>query len=328
MTFQPEPGAASHPPRSLQQVSPIAGPESVRVLLCEDNEIYRIGLRALIELEPDLVVVGEVVDAASACSLADRVDPHIVVIRQGLLQHVQGESVSELCSRGRAVLILAETESELDLAEALRAGVRGYLSRWVAAPRLVDGIRALSKDELVLDPAFARHLVQFLTAGPTGPAEIPPQLNPLSRLTERQRAVALLVAEGMTNGEIAARLFVSDATVKSHITAVLRRLGIRSRTQLAIFVNNNVDDGMAGGAYSRHEMHQASGMVAAQLSIGLDDALLVLRGRAFSSGRSVGEVAADVVARRPFADHSRGPGRTPDHGHTRRAVAPDGGDVG
>ena len=238
MTFHPEPGAASHPTPSPQPVWPIPRPEPIRVLLCEDHEIYRIGLRVLLELEPDLVVVGEVVDVASACSLADRTDPHIIIIRQGLLQHVQKESVSALCRPGRAVLILAETESELDLTEALRAGVRGYLSRWVAAPRLVDGIRALSKDELVLDPASARHLVQFLTAGPTGPAEIPTQLSALTRLTERQRAVALLVAEGMTNGEIAARLFVSNATVKSHLTTVLRRLGIRSRTQLAILVNN------------------------------------------------------------------------------------------
>ncbi len=230
-------------------------------------------------------------------------------------------------SRDRAVLILAETESELDLAEALRAGARGYLSRWVAAPRLVDGIRALSKNELVLDPAFARHLVQFLTAGPTNPPAIPVHPTALTRLTERQRAVALLVAEGMTNGEIAARLFVSEATVKSHITSALRRLGIRSRTQLAIFVNN-VDGGMGDGPSSRHEMDQASGMVAAQLSIGVDDALLALRGRAFASGRSVGEVAADVVARRLIFNHSRGPNRTPSHEHTRISVAPNGGDGG
>jgi DNA-binding NarL/FixJ family response regulator len=210
------------------------------VLLCEDHEIYRIGLRVLIEREPDLVVVGEVVDVASACSLADRVDSQIVVIRQGLLLDAPQESFRALCRRDRAVLILAESDSELDLADALRVGVRGYLSRWVAAPRLIDGLRALSKDELALDPAFARHLVQFLTNGPTGPAEIPPQLTALTQLTERQRAVALLVAEGLTNGEIAARLYVSDATVKSHITAVLRRLGIRSRIQLAIFINNNI----------------------------------------------------------------------------------------
>lgn len=240
MVFQSESGTASYSTRSLQHVWPVAGPELVRVLLCEDNEIYRIGLRALIELEPDLAVVGEVVDVASACSLADHVEPHIVVIRQGLLQNVSEESISALCRRDRAVLILAETESELHLAEALRAGVRGYLSRWVAASRLLDGIRALSKEELVLDPAFARHLVNFLTAETAGPPEISTQASTLTRLTERQRAVALLVAEGRTNGEISAQLSVSKATVKSHINAVSRRLGLRGRIQLAIFVNNDI----------------------------------------------------------------------------------------
>lgn len=237
--FQPESGTASHPTRSLQHVWPVPGPELIRVLLCEDNEIYRIGLRAVIEVESDLAVVGEVVDVASACSLADRVEPHIVVIRQGLLQHVSDETISALCRRDRAVLILAETESELHLAEALRAGVRGYLSRWVTAPRLLDGIRALSKEELVLDPAFARHLVNFLIAEPPGVTAIPTQLSALTRLTERQRAVARLVAEGKTNGEISAQLSVSKATVKSHITAVSRRLGVRGRIQLAIAVNND-----------------------------------------------------------------------------------------
>lgn len=237
--FQPESGTAPPPTRSLQPVWPVPGPELVRVLLCEDNEIYRIGLRALIDLEPDLAVVGEVVDVASAMSLADRVEPHIIVIRQGLLHDVSEETVSALCRRDRAVLILAETESELHLAEALRAGVRGYLPRWVAAPRLIDGIRALSREELVLDPSYARHLVSFLTTESTGAAESPAQLSALARLTERQRAVALLVAEGRTNGEIGAILSVSKATVKSHITAVSRRLGVRGRIQLAIYVNNN-----------------------------------------------------------------------------------------
>ncbi|MGC5225472.1 LuxR C-terminal-related transcriptional regulator [Micromonospora sp. DT81.3] len=238
MTFQLESRAGFHSTPSPQEGWPFPGAEPVRVLLCEDHEIYRIGLRVLIEREPDLVVVGEVGDVASACSLAARVHPQVVVIRQGLLEDLQEQSVSALCLRDRAVLILAETETESDLAEALRAGARGYLSRRVAAPRLVDGIRAVSKDGLALDPTFARHLVRFLTTGPTGPAEIPTQLGALTSLTERQRAVALLVAEGMSNGEIAARLFVSNATVKSHITTVLRRLGIRSRTQLAILVNN------------------------------------------------------------------------------------------
>jgi len=239
MTFQPEKTDDPYRARSLHQVPPVVTPEPVRVLLCEDHEIYRIGLRVLIDHEPDLIVVGEVNDVMAACVLADRVDSQIVVMRHGLLQNAQDEPLHALCRPGRSVLILAESESELDLAHALRIGVRGYMSRWVAAPRLIDGIRALSKDEPALDPAFARQLVRFLTDGKADPTEITPQLSALTQLTERQRAVAMLVAQGLTNGEIAARLYVSDATVKSHITAVLRRLDIRTRIQLAIFINDN-----------------------------------------------------------------------------------------
>ncbi|MGC5225294.1 response regulator [Micromonospora sp. DT81.3] len=179
MTFQPESSAAIHSTPSSQEGWLFPGPERVRVLLCEDHEIYRIGLRVLIEREPDLVVVAEVGDVASACALADRVQPHVVVIRQGLLQHGETESVGALCRPDRAVLILAETESEHDLAEALRAGAKGYLSRRVAAPRLVDGIRALSKDGLALDPTFARHLLQFLTAAPPARRRPPRSSAPL-----------------------------------------------------------------------------------------------------------------------------------------------------
>ena len=238
MAFLPDPGTTLASTGSLQHLPPTPEAKPVRVLLCEDHEIYRVGLRVLIEREPDLVVVGESLDVVSASALADRVAPHIVVIRQGLLQEGHEEAVHALCSRDAAVLLLAETESEVDLADALRAGVSGYLSRRVAGPRLVDGIRALSKDEFVLDPPFARHLVRFLTAGQGGSAELPAHVGVLTQLTERQRAVALLVAEGMTNGEIAAELSVSHATVKSHIGAVSRRLGVRSRTQLALLVNN------------------------------------------------------------------------------------------
>jgi DNA-binding NarL/FixJ family response regulator len=238
MAFLPEPGSALSATRSRRQLPAPPEPRPVRVLLCEDHEIYRVGLRVLIEREPDLVVVGEAVDVVSASALADRMAPHIIVIRQGLLQEGHEDAVRALCSRDGAVLLLAETESEVDLADALRAGVSGYLSRRVAGTRLVDGIRALSKDEFVLDPPYARHLVRFLTAGEGGAAELPTHVGVLTQLTERQRAVALLVAEGMTNGEIAAELSVSGATVKSHIGAVSRRLGVRSRTQLALLVNN------------------------------------------------------------------------------------------
>lgn len=274
--------------------------QNVRVLLCEDHEISRVGLRVLIDLEPDLSVVGEVADVRAACSLAEEVGAQVVIVRQGLLEQTPTASLGELCGGDRAVMILAGTEAEFDLVGMMRAGVRGCLPHSVAAPRLIDGIRALSQDELVLDRLFAPHLVQFLSTVPAA-SEAQPGSTPLTRLTERQRTVALLVAEGMTNGEIAARLFVSHATVKSHVTVVLRRLGVRSRTELAIAVNSAGDETRDEPAGLR-EMHRASGMVAAQLAIGVEDALLVLRGHAAASGRSIGEVASDVIARQLLFD--------------------------
>jgi DNA-binding NarL/FixJ family response regulator len=208
------------------------------VLLCEDHQIYLAGLRTLLTSDPGLVLVGETDHTDAACAVVDRESSQVVVVvRQGLLQPPDYEPLHRLCERGAIVLVLAESESERDLESALRAGARGYLSRRLTAWQLLNGIRALARDEPVFDTAVARHLVRYLTDQHAGvPRDVSP-LPPLEQLTERQRAVALLVAEGMTNCEIAGRLHVSQATVKSHLATVMHRLGIRSRTQLAILLN-------------------------------------------------------------------------------------------
>jgi DNA-binding NarL/FixJ family response regulator len=136
------------------------------------------------------------------------------------------------------VLVLAEpgTEAGSELVEVLQAGVRGFLPRRSAAQRLVDGVRSLAKNEAALDSAATNQLVRFLTS----PAERRGSgTRALDQLTERQREVAELVAQGLSNEEIAAELFLSLATIKSHLTASMRRLGVRTRTQLAILVNRD-----------------------------------------------------------------------------------------
>jgi len=210
----------------------------VRILLCEDQELYRLGLRVVLDSQPDLAVVGEVRDLPAAIAVADQDDVQIVVVRQAL---VDCTLVRELCRRGTAVLVLADIGAapEPELVKALRAGVRGYLSRRLAAQRLVDAVRALARDEAALDSAVAGHLVRFLSDDSGRDGQAPAESNALDRLTERQRDVAVLVAQGLSNDEIARRLFVSQATVKSHLTVVLRRLEVRTRTQLAILVNRH-----------------------------------------------------------------------------------------
>ncbi|WP_166503492.1 response regulator transcription factor [Modestobacter marinus] len=231
----PEPGTAgsglrpptTRPPRPL-----------VRVLLCEDQEVFRLGLRVVLETQPDMAVVAETSHVAEALDVVDGPGAQVIVVAQGLVGPSGVPLLRSLCQRGTGVLVLAETRARGDagLIEVLQAGVRGVLPRRSAAQSLVDAVRSLARQETALDAAVTSQLVRHLTgdAEPVGAGG-----RAVDQLTERQRDVALLVAEGLSNEEIAGRLFLSPATVKSHLTAVLRRLDIRTRTQLAILVNRD-----------------------------------------------------------------------------------------
>jgi DNA-binding NarL/FixJ family response regulator len=230
----------------LRRAAPPLGPRAarpptslVRVLLCEDQEVYRLGLRVILEAEPDMAVVAETAHLPGAVRAADGLQTQVVVVRQGLVGSATLPLLRDLCRRGTAVLVLAEpgAEGESELVDVLQAGVRGYLPRRAAAQRLVDGVRALAKNEAALDSTATSRLVHYLT----GPARPGGGRRALDRLTDRQREVAELVAEGLSNEEIAQRLFLSLATVKSHLTASMRRLDVRTRTQLAILVNRDRD---------------------------------------------------------------------------------------
>jgi DNA-binding NarL/FixJ family response regulator len=216
---------APRPPRPL-----------VRVLLCEDQEIFRLGLRVVFEAQPDIAVVAETSHLTEALEVADGPGTQVVVVRQRLVGCSGLPLLRDLCQRATGVLVLAETGGDPGLREVLQAGVRGFLPRRAGAQRLVDAVRALARQETALDSAVASQLVGYLTgdaaqAGAEGRA--------LDRLTERQRDVATLVAEGLSNEEIASRLFLSLATVKSHLAAVMRRLDVRTRTQLAILLTRS-----------------------------------------------------------------------------------------
>ncbi len=210
----------------------------VRVLLCEDQEVFRLGLRVVLEAEPDMAVVAETDHLPGALAATDQVAVQVVIARQGLVEGATLPLLRDLCRRGTAVLVLAEPREDpgADLVEVLRAGVRGYLPRRACAARLIEAVRALSRHEPAIDSSATTQLVRYL-ADPSMPEASSQRA--LDRLTDRQREVAELVAQGLSNEEIARRLFLSLATVKSHLTASMRRLGVRSRTQLAIMVNRD-----------------------------------------------------------------------------------------
>ena len=228
-------------PRSVPTLAPQAGrpPTTlVRVLLCEDQEVFRLGLRVVLEAEPDMAVVAETTHLPGALAAANGVGTQVAVVRQGLVGGATLPLLRDLCGRGPAVLVLAEhgDEGEADLVDVLQAGVRGYLPRRSAAQRLVEGVRALARHEPALDSTATSELVRYLTCPEARDSS---GTRALDRLTERQREVAELVAQGLSNEEIAGRLFLSLATVKSHLTASMRRLEVRTRTQLAILVNRD-----------------------------------------------------------------------------------------
>jgi DNA-binding NarL/FixJ family response regulator len=217
-----------------------AGPPA-RVLICDDHEVLRHGLRAVLRWAPDLTVVAEAADAGQALELASELRPDVTLL--GLAPHgpAMTDLVRALTAAGTRVVLLGEAGSSGDLVEALRAGARGYVYTTVSSDRLVEGVRAVVRGETLLDAAVTGELLHHLDGTRTAAsADEPAGRNPL---TARQQAVSELVAEGLTNAEIAARLEVSRATVKGHITVALRRLGLRDRTQLAIHVNRAARSG-------------------------------------------------------------------------------------
>jgi DNA-binding NarL/FixJ family response regulator len=216
-------------PCAKQQLRPM-----VQVVLCEDQEVFRLGLRAVFEAQPDIAVVAETADLVQALEAADGPATPVVVVRQRLVGGSTLPLLRDQCRRGTGVLLLAETRGcRTGLIDVLQAGVRGCLPRRAAAQPLVDAIRALARHEVALDSTVTGQLVRHLTDEAAQTVAEEPILD---RLTERQRQVAELVAQGLSNEEIAGRLFLSPATIKSHLAAVMRRLDVRTRTQLAILV--------------------------------------------------------------------------------------------
>ncbi|MGY1601833.1 LuxR C-terminal-related transcriptional regulator [Geodermatophilus sp. SYSU D00815] len=215
----------------------------VGVLVCDDHEVLRHGLRTVLRWAHDLRVVAEAADAEEALALAGSLQPDVTLVGLGARGPVVRDLVRALTALGTRVVLLGEAGTGSDFVDALRAGARGYVHTSASPERLVDGVRAVARGETVLDAAVTGELLHHLDGARGEPDDDQPPANPL---TERQQLVSELVAEGLTNAEIAERLRVSRATVKGHVTVALRRLGLRDRTQLAIHVHRGGRPGDPG----------------------------------------------------------------------------------
>ncbi|MFI7431279.1 response regulator [Micromonospora sp. NPDC049836] len=208
---------------------------TVRVVIVDDQALVRAGFRMVLDSQPDLEVVGEAVDGADALRVLDRVAADVVVmdLRMPTMDGVEATRriVGRPADRRPRVLVLTTFDTEADAFAALRVGASGFLLKNVPPEDLLAAIRVVAEGESVVAPSITRRLLDRFAGqlGP-GPAEDPR----LAQLTEREREVLLLVAQGLSNAEIAARVHVAEATVKTHVGRILAKLQLRDRVQAVV----------------------------------------------------------------------------------------------
>jgi DNA-binding NarL/FixJ family response regulator len=207
---------------------------TVRVLLCDDQDLIRAGFRMLLAGATDTEVVGEAADGIAAVELANSLAPDVVVmdIRMPRLDGIEATRriVAEPALAHTRVLILTTFDSDEYVYDALRAGASGFLLKDASAADLLAAIHTLAAGDALLAPRVTRTVIAQFTRR-ADPRRTPPQLD---RLTPREREVLALVADGLSNDEIAAELVLSGATVKTHIGRLLTKLAARDRAQLVV----------------------------------------------------------------------------------------------
>jgi DNA-binding NarL/FixJ family response regulator len=202
----------------------------IRVLIADDQELVRTGFRLILQSEPDLEVVGEAATGREAVALTASLRPDVVLmdIRMPGLDGIEATRQLTRAADGSRVLILTTFDLDEYVFEALRAGACGFLLKDAAASQLAAGVRMAAAGDALLAPSITRRLIEeFAASRPLPPEQV-------KELTPREMEIFLLVAKGMSNAEIASRLVIGETTVKTHVTRLLMKLGVRDRIQVVV----------------------------------------------------------------------------------------------
>jgi DNA-binding NarL/FixJ family response regulator len=207
---------------------------SIRVLIADDQALFRSGFRMVLEAEDDIEVVGEAATGRQAIDSTRRLKPNVVLMDVRMPELDGIAAAREITSEGEQtarVLILTTFDLDEYVYDALAAGASGFLLKDAQPEELVAGIRLVASGEALLAPTVTRRLIEDFSRARPGRMEAPPGLN---ELTRREREVWGLLAQGLSNAEIAERLIVGETTVKTHVARVLLKLGLRDRVQAVV----------------------------------------------------------------------------------------------
>ena len=212
---------------------------TIRVLLADDHEFFRSGFRNALETQPDLECVGDVGDGQAAVTEIERLRPDVAVL-DVRMPRMDGLTAAEtVLSRGTEtrILLLTTYDDDSHVYRGLRAGTSGFCLKSMPVEELLNAIRVVARGDALIDPSVTRRLVTRF-ADSLAPATVsqPPALD---RLTMREREILLEVARGYSNAEIAKRLYVGEQTVKTHVSHLLTKLGLRDRVQAVIYAYEN-----------------------------------------------------------------------------------------
>jgi DNA-binding NarL/FixJ family response regulator len=205
----------------------------IRLLLVDDQEMVRVGFRMILQAEPDLTIVGEAADGLAAVELAERASPDVVLmdVRMPRMDGIEACAIIRNEHPDTRIMMLTTFDLHDYVHAALRAGASGFMLKDAPAEQLVDAIRIIANGDALLAPSVTQALIDEIAKRPAGdPGSYPG----IETLTERELDVIRLMAKGRSNTEIAAELYLGEATIKTHVGRILSKLGARDRVQAVV----------------------------------------------------------------------------------------------